>query len=142
MAEKSPTPMRDRFRGGSTLDTSTISMKRSWDTGTSGDQGAPYRQDQGNAKTIKSDAKYNNSNSGMKPMGGLGNSMAGPVVGKSVTAGPRGMGVDGGHGPKVKGGRTPPPIQKGRTTGPDKTPKGSKTGAGRFQGGLKGREEN
>lgn len=140
MADMSPKPMADRFRGGSSLDKAKISTKRTWDTGTAAAQGAPFGQNKGNASQIRSAAKFNNSNSGMKPIGGLGNQASGIDVGKSITAGQQMGGNKSGMGPKVTGGKTPPPIQKGRTTGPYKGPaKGTKTGAGRFQsGGIKG----
>lgn len=130
----SPTPMRDRFRGGSSLSTEGVSSRRQWDTGLNSHQGAPVAPYPGSVKNQKTDARFNNSNTGMGKRAALSGDK-GATVPRPATAGATYPGVAGGQGPKVKGGNPGGMTQMGRTKGPDKSPTPMKN---RFAGTVHG----
>ena len=127
--------MRDPMKGKSNLSTSGVASRtRQWDTGLNAMQGAGTAPYPGSAKNQKSDARFNNSNTGLGRSSGLG-SAKGTTVPRPATAGPSYPGVTGGHGPKVKGGSTGNPTQMGRTKSSDKSPMTMKN---RFAGSMHG----
>lgn len=101
---------------------------RVWDDGRGSRdfQGADIAYAKGQADRQPTDAIFQNpSGKGMPRQLGSTGPREFPAPGMPLTSGPRGMGVDGGHGPKVKGKSTGGDVQKGRTGGADRNPKGS-----------------
>jgi len=113
-----------------------MSKTRSWDEGQpKGFQGCDLAEYKGSATSQKSDATMQNpSGKGMPATISSMGPKEFPAPRAPLTGGPRGMGVDGGHGPKVKGSSTGGDVQKGGTGGTDKSPKGS----GSTPSGVKG----